>query len=162
LIDRVHADQRACDASVDVFDRACDAEAAERHSAVAQIDRLEFTPRCACRGDSASDRALLQLDFGFDCRSPARIPDASAEHALDPRHAYAPKLARIGARVSLVERRKRLAKSRTYCLSFSLVMYSTGDLPSMRASSKPASSCAVRASTASRCSQSTRSRYAAA
>jgi hypothetical protein len=138
------AAQCARDLAFDIGDRALHVEAAERGAAVAQLDRLARPLRRARRADRASERAVVERHLGLDRRPAATVPDAACVHRADrstnahrassSRHAVA-----IVCRRSGRATRKRRATRRTASRSASSRKYSTGDLPSTRASIRPGS-----------------------
>ena len=104
------------------------------------------------RRDGPADRAAAQRTSDLDRRAAARVPDPAADdtrsiafaHRADP-HASRP-AAPIGSSVGGGCREQRHAQRRARRLRRSSSRYSTGDLPSTRASSSAGSSAAARAS----------------
>ena len=100
------------------------------------------------RRDRASGRAAGQRDFRFDGRASARIPDAAALH---PRNRWSCLLTAAQASAIAAARRRappmRPARNARdwHCGRRSSVRYSTGDLPSTRASISAGKSAAMRA-----------------
>src|SRR5713101_2511872 len=99
------------------------------------------------RGAAADDH------LGLHGGTAARVPDAAAFYVDDFCHALF-----TSPNVFLLRKIKDRAALRTRALAASS-RYSTGDLPSMRASSSPGSRVAARSSNAAGASQVTRDRY---
>ena len=146
-------------------DRPRHVVAAEGRAAVAQVQRL-----AACRWRRRPGRWRGRPRRRPAARSAstvgpaAAVPDAAAMHEDDLGVASSrPVPCRQRRRLTSLEPRRRRASSaratrRTRSLSGSAVMYSTGDLPSTRARSKPGSRRAARARAPPRVSQSTPAR----
>ena len=142
------------DLAVDVADRARHVEAAERRAAVAQLERLARARGRAGGRDRAADGAVRRASLrprpsaGRGCpRRGARGSSGSSASFIGRaprarRRAIAPG----DRRGSAQQARARRAARASRCGSS--VMYSTGDLPSTRASSSPGSSAAARRSSA--------------
>ena len=155
--------ERAGDLAVDIGDRALHVEAAERGAAVAQLDRLARALRRARRARSPGRTApSSSAHSASTVGRPRRVPDAAGVHRADRAsiahrvELRAPGGARSHAdgRPASREQAPR-ATRRTASRRASSVRYSTGDLPSTRASNRPGSSAAARSSSAAAGSQST-------
>src|SRR5262249_852909 len=159
LVVRVEALEDAGDLIVHAGDGAGDVAPAEAGTAVAQVDGLAAAPAGAGRGNSAAAGAACQMHLHLDRRPSARIPNATGkdlgDRVLVLIHQPGPaasnsrcQTCRIASSRSCGACNSCRATRRTIFLSPTSVMYSTGDLPSMRASSRPGSSRAVRPSRA--------------
>ena len=136
--------------------RARHVEAAEPRPAVAQVDRLARTARCAGRRDAAAERAAAQRNVDLDGRPAARVPDPPRRALRDrgvrqlrpppcvPRSRRPLPSAATSASTLTGSQQQPRGDAADHALSASPVMYSAGDLPSTRPSSNPGSSCAVR------------------
>src|SRR5262249_10927438 len=158
LIERIVTEQPPGDGALHIVDGAQNVETTESGAAVAQVDRLLRSARRARRRDGAPDGAAAQHDFGFERRMTARIPHAARANFADARahrvlSAFAQRAA-ISPGVDTGCSSAACANSRTRTRDGSS-RYSTGDLPSIRASMRAGRSAATRAASASRGSQST-------
>ncbi len=143
--------------------RALHVEAAEALAAVAQFQRFARALAGAGRHDGAARRAVAQVNLGLDRGAAAAVPDAAGMDRSDftrlsHRSSSSCQAARTSASCDTGRSSNVRAVRRTASRCASDVTYSTGDLPSTRASNSPGSNAAARCSTAARGSQSTRSR----
>ena len=152
LVGSVQAGDRAGDLAVHMADRARHVIAAECLAAVAQVERLAGAGGRARRHDGAADAAAFQQHLGFHRRTAAAVPHAAAVHEGDRGVGHAAssfvQACRTSPSASTGWASSARAVRRTRFLSGSVVMYSTGDLPSTLARNSPGSSRAARASSA--------------
>ena len=126
---------------------AIDAESPERFAAVPQVHRFVVAAGCAgwrdCAAACSRSPVALRLRLWAGRASPTRVVQYSERSSrLSSRLPGSPHRARRIDRMM----EQFPCNRRTWSRSFSVVMYSTGDLPSTRPSSRPASRCDERVS----------------